>query len=299
MPVGIRGVAGGPSVAEPLERKGAQTVRVSVRYFQQQKEQGIPIVMLTAYDATMARIAEQAGVQVLLVGDTLGMVVQGHDTTVPVTLEEMLYHTRLVVRGTWRAFIIGDLPFMTYNISADQALANAARFLQQAGAQSVKLEGGRHMAPTIRRLVENGIPVMAHIGLTPQSVNQIGGWRVQGRTKATATRLLDDAIAVEDAGAYAVVLELVPTELAALISQRLQIPTIGIGAGPGCDGQVQVIHDILGLYEAFVPKHTHQYAKLGEAMRTAITTYKTDVEQRLFPTTAHAASMDADLLAEL
>jgi 3-methyl-2-oxobutanoate hydroxymethyltransferase len=276
-----------------------QTVRVNVSYFQQHKTKGIPIVMLTAYDATTARIAEQAGVQVLLVGDTLGMVVQGHDTTVPVTLDEMLYHTRLVVRGTERAFVIGDLPFMTYNISTDQALANAARFLQQAGAQSVKLEGGQHMAPTIHRLVENGIPVMAHIGLTPQSVYQLGGWRVQGRTKAAATRLMDDARAVEEAGAYAVVLELVPTELAALISQRLQIPTIGIGAGPGCDGQVQVMHDILGLFEAFVPKHTYQYAQLGEAMRTAITTYKTEVEQRLFPTAAHAASIDTALLAEL
>jgi 3-methyl-2-oxobutanoate hydroxymethyltransferase len=270
-----------------------------VRYFQQQKEKGIPIVMLTAYDATMARIAEQAGVPVLLVGDTLGMVVQGHDTTVPVTLEEMLYHTRLVVRGTQRAFIVGDLPFMTYNISSDQALANAARFLQQAGAQSVKLEGGRHMAPTIRRLVDNGIPVMAHIGLTPQSVYQLGGWRVQGRTQADAARLLDDAKAVEEAGAYAVVLELVPAELAALISQRVQIPTIGIGAGPGCDGQVQVVHDILGLFEAFVPKHTHQYAQLGEAMRAAIATYKTEVEQRLFPTPAHAASIDTGLLSDL
>lgn len=274
-------------------------MRITVRYFQQHKEQGIPIVMLTAYDATMARIAEQAGVHVLLVGDTLGMVVQGHDTTIPVTLDDMLYHTRLVVRGTERAFVIGDMPFMTYNVSADQALANAARFLQQAGAQSVKLEGGRHMAPTIGRLVQNGIPVMAHIGLTPQSVYQVGGWRVQGRTKTAAARLLDDARAVEDAGAYAVVLELVPMELAALISQRLHIPTIGIGAGPGCDGQVQVIHDILGLFEAFVPKHTHQYARLGDAMRAAIATYKTEVEQRKFPTTAHATSMDATLLADL
>jgi 3-methyl-2-oxobutanoate hydroxymethyltransferase len=274
-------------------------VRVNVSYFQQHKTQGLPIVMLTAYDATTARIAEEAGIQVLLVGDTLGMVVQGHTTTVPVTLDEMLYHTRLVVRGTERAFVIGDLPFMTYNISTDQALTNAARFLQQAGAQSVKLEGGRHMAPTIHRLVQNGIPVMAHIGLTPQSVHQLGGWRVQGRTKTAAARLLDDARAVEEAGAYAVVLELVPAELAALISQRLQIPTIGIGAGPGCDGQVQVVHDILGLFEAFVPKHAHQYAQLGDAMRSAITTYKTDVEQRLFPSAAHAASIDTDLLAEL
>jgi 3-methyl-2-oxobutanoate hydroxymethyltransferase len=274
-------------------------MRITLRYFQQQKEQRLPIVMLTAYDATTARLAEQAGIPALLVGDTLGMVVQGHDTTVPVTLDEMLYHTRLVVRGTTRAFVIGDMPFMTYHLSADQALANAARFLQQAGAQSVKLEGGRHMAPTIRRLVENGIPVMAHIGLTPQSVHQFGGWRVQGKTKTAATHLLDDAKAVEEAGAYAVVLELVPTELAAMISQRVQIPTIGIGAGPGCDGQVQVMHDILGLFEAFVPKHTYQYAQLGEAMRAAIATYKSEVEQRRFPTTAHAARMDADLLAEI
>jgi 3-methyl-2-oxobutanoate hydroxymethyltransferase len=295
----VRGLIGWRRKTEIQSRKGEQTVRVSVSYFQQQKAKSLPIVMLTAYDATTARIAEQAGIQVLLVGDTLGMVVQGHDTTLPVTLEEMLYHTRLVVRGTERAFVIGDLPFMTYNISAEQALTNAARFLQQAGAQSVKLEGGRHMAPTIRRLVENGIPVMAHIGLTPQSVNQIGGWRVQGRTKAAAIRLMDDARAVEDAGAYAIVLELVPVELAALISQRLQIPTIGIGAGPGCDGQVQVWHDILGLFEAFVPKHTYQYAKLGEAMRAAITTYKAEVEQRLFPTGVHAVSMDANLLAGL
>jgi 3-methyl-2-oxobutanoate hydroxymethyltransferase len=270
-----------------------------VSYFQQQKAKHLPIAMLTAYDATMARLAEQGGIDVLLVGDTLGMVVQGHDTTVPVTLEEMLYHTRLVVRGTEHAFVIGDLPFMTYNISADQALANAARFLQQAGAQSVKLEGGASMAPTIRRLVDNGIPVMAHIGLTPQSVHQLGGWRVQGRTRAAASRLLEDAQMVEDAGAYAVVLELVPIELAALISQRLRIPTIGIGAGPGCDGQVQVMHDMLGLFDAFVPRHTHQYARLGDAMRTAIASYKAEVEQRLFPTTAHAASMDTELLAGL
>lgn len=274
-------------------------MRVSVSYFQQQKANNHPIVMLTAYDATMARLAEQAGIDVLLVGDTLGMVVQGHDTTVPVTLDEMLYHTRLVVRGTTRAFVVGDLPFMTYNVTPEQALTNAARFLQQAGAQSVKLEGGMAMAPTIRRLVENGIPVMAHIGLTPQSVHQLGGWRVQGRTQAAAARLLADALAVQEAGAYAVVLELVPIELAALISQRLHIPTIGIGAGPGCDGQVQVMHDMLGLFEAFVPRHTQQYAKLGEATRTAISSYKAEVEQRLFPTAAHAASMDVTLLAGL
>jgi 3-methyl-2-oxobutanoate hydroxymethyltransferase len=274
-------------------------VRTSVTYFQQQKERGIPLVMLTAYDATSARLAEKAGIQVLLVGDTLGMVVQGHDTTLPVTLDDMLYHTRMVVRGTETAFIIGDMPFMTYNLSPEQALENAARFLQQAGAQSIKLEGGGYIAPTIRRLVDNGIPVMAHIGLTPQSVYRLGGWRVQGRTAEAAVRLLEDAQAVQDAGAYAVVLELVPTELAALISERLHIPTIGIGAGPGCDGQVQVWHDLLGLFEAFVPKHTQRYASLGQTIGAALTAYKTDVEQRLFPTTAHAASINPELLAEL
>lgn len=274
-------------------------MRLNVSYFQQHKAQHTPIVMLTAYDATMARLAEQAGIDVLLVGDTLGMVVQGHETTIPVTLEEMLYHTRMVVRGTTRAFVVGDLPFLTYHVSAEQALTNAARMLQQAGAQSVKLEGGVTMAPTISRLVDSGIPVMAHIGLTPQSVNQLGGWRVQGRTPEAAARLLEDASAVEQAGAYAVVLELVPIELATLISQRLRIPTIGIGAGPGCDGQVQVLHDMLGLFDAFVPRHTHQYAKLGDAMRSAIASYKAEVEQRQFPTSTHAASMDAALLAGL
>lgn len=274
-------------------------MRTSVTYFQQQKERGIPIVMLTAYDATSARLAERAGIEVLLVGDTLGMVVQGHDTTLPVTLEDMLYHTRMVVRGTAKAFVVGDMPFMTYNLSPEQAMANAARFLQQAGAQSIKLEGGVHIAPTIRRLVENGIPVMAHIGLTPQSVYRLGGWRVQGRTAAAAARLLEDAKAVEEAGAFAVVLELVPTELAVLISQRLRIPTIGIGAGPGCDGQVQVWHDLLGLFDAFVPKHTRQYATVGQSIVTALAAYKNDTEQHLFPTAANAASIKADILAGL
>jgi len=274
-------------------------VRTTVRYFQQQKDKGIPITMVTAYDATMARLAEKAGIQALLVGDSLGMVVQGHDTPLPVTLDNMLYHTRLVVRGTERALVIGDMPFMTYNISSDQALANAARFLQDAGAHSVKVEGGVHMAPTIRRLVDNGIPVMAHIGLTPQSVHRLGGWRVQGRTAEDAARLMADARAVEDAGAYAVVLELVPTQLAAIISTRLRIPTIGIGAGPGCDGQVQVFHDLLGLFEEFVPKHTHQYANVGQTIQVALATYKTEVEQRLFPTTAHAVSINEELLAGL
>ncbi|KAB2905356.1 MAG: 3-methyl-2-oxobutanoate hydroxymethyltransferase [Anaerolineae bacterium] len=273
-------------------------MRINVGYFQKQKASGIPITMLTAYDATTARLAEQAGLQTLLVGDSLGMVMQGHETTIPVTLDEMLYHTKMVVRGTEKVFVIGDMPFMTYNISSDQALQNAARFIQEAGAQSVKLEGGLRMASTIRRLVENGIPVLAHIGLTPQSVHRFGGWRVQGKTSESAMHLIEDAEAVQEAGAYAVVLELVPSELAKLISERLTIPTIGIGAGAGCDGQVQVFHDIIGLL-ADSPKHSRQYAQVGQIIQGAISNYKSDVENHRFPTEANAFTMDEEALQGL
>lgn len=275
-------------------------MRTNITYFEKQKSKGIPIAMVTAYDATSAQLAERAGIQTILVGDSLGMVIQGNETTLPVTLDEMLYHTRMVVRGTQKAFIIGDMPFMTYNISPDEALRNAGRFLQEAGAQSVKLEGGVRMAPTIRRLVENGIPVLAHIGLTPQSVHQFGGWRVQGKTTDAAARLIEDAEAVQEAGAYAVVLELVPSELAELISKRLMIPTIGIGAGAGCDGQVQVWHDILGLIIEDTPrKHTRRYTEAGLNILQALSGYKADVESRQFPTAANASSLDESVLDSL
>lgn len=273
-------------------------MRTTVSYFQKQKNNQLPITMLTAYDATTARLAEMAGIKTLLVGDSLGMVIQGHQTTIPVTLDEMLYHTRMVVRGTEKAFVIADMPFMTYNISSDQALQNAARFLQEAGAQSVKLEGGLRMASTIRRLVENGIPVLAHIGLTPQSVHRFGGWRVQGKNSKDAVQLIEDAEAIQEAGAYAVVVELVPSELAKVISERLTIPTIGIGAGAGCDGQVQVLHDIIGLLED-APKHAHRYANVGQIIRDAITHYKADVENHDFPTEANAFQMDEEVLQSL
>jgi 3-methyl-2-oxobutanoate hydroxymethyltransferase len=273
-------------------------MRINVSHFQKQKNSQIPITMLTAYDATTAKLAEMAGIKTLLVGDSLGMVIQGHQTTVPVTLDEMLYHTKMVVRGTEKAFIIGDMPFMSYNISSDQALQNAARFLQEAGAQSVKLEGGLRMASTIRRLVENGIPVLAHVGLTPQSVHRFGGWRIQGKTSKDAVQLIEDAEAVQEAGAYAVVVELVPSELANVISQRLTIPTIGIGAGAGCDGQVQVFHDIIGLLDD-APKHAHAYAHVGQTIREAIISYKADVESHDFPTAANAFSMDEEALQSL
>lgn len=273
-------------------------MRINVSYFQKQKNNHVPITMLTAYDATTARLAEQAGIKTLLVGDSLGMVVQGHETTIPVTLDEMLYHTKMVVRGTEKAFIIGDMPFMSYNISPDQALQNAARFLQEAGAQSVKLEGGVRMASTIHRLVENGIPVLAHIGLTPQSVHRFGGWRVQGKTSKDAMQLIEDAEAIQEAGAYAVVLELMPSELGKVISERLTIPTIGIGAGAGCDGQVQVFHDIIGLLND-PPKHARPYVQVGQLIKDSITHYKEDVEKRSFPTEANAFQMEEEALQGL
>lgn len=259
-------------------------MKTTIRHIQQKKERGEPIVMLTAYDYTTAKIAASAGVDILLVGDSLGMVIQGYETTLPVTLDEMIYHTRAVARGAPEALVIADMPFMTYQISPEQALANAGRVMQEGGAQGVKLEGGSHMAETVRRLVQVGIPVMAHIGLTPQSVNQFGGWRVQGRSSAEAERLRADAQALAAAGAFAIVLELTPAALAATITAASPIPTIGIGAGPHCDGQVQVIHDILGLFEDFLPKHARRYAELAATMRQAIGQYSADVRARAFPT---------------
>lgn len=274
-------------------------MRITVRHFQKQKHEGKPITMLTAYDATSARIAETAGVEVLLVGDSLGMVVQGHNNTIHVTIDDIIYHTKLVMRATERAFVVADLPFMSYNVSIEQALSNAARCMQEGGAPSVKLEGGERMAETIRRLSENGIPVLAHIGLTPQSVHSLGGWRVQGKTPDGAQQLIRDAEAVQQAGAYAVVLELVPAELARIISERLIIPTIGIGAGPYCDGQVQVFHDVLGLIEGFVPKHAKQYAQVAGTMREALGRYRAEVESRAFPTAENAPSISDDILASI
>ncbi|NJL92517.1 MAG: 3-methyl-2-oxobutanoate hydroxymethyltransferase [Anaerolineae bacterium] len=270
-------------------------MRTTVSFFQKQKDNQIPITMVTAYDATLGRLAEQAGVQTLLVGDSLGMVVQGHENTIPVTLDAMIYHTQMVVRGTRKAFVIADMPFMTYNISSDQALANAGRLIQETGCQAVKLEGGERIAATLERLVENGIPVLAHIGLTPQSVHRYGGWRVQGKTPAEVQQLLADALAVQAAGAFAVVLELIPAELAAYLTQQLTIPSIGIGAGAGCSGQVQVMHDILGLLEDFTPRHARRYASLAQQAVSAISTYRHEVETGVFPAEQHSTPASEDL----
>ena len=270
-------------------------MKTTIRTIQQKKDSGQPIVMLTAYDYTSAKIAASAGVDILLVGDSLGMVILGYETTLPVTLDEIIYHTKAVVRGAPEPLVVADMPFMTYQVSPEQALTNAGRVMQQSGAQAVKLEGGMHMAATVHRLVEVGIPVMAHIGLTPQSVNQFGGWRVQGRSLAEAERLLADAEALAEAGAFSIVLELVPIELAAKISRTIGIPTIGIGAGPHCDGQVQVWHDILGLFEDFLPKHARRYATIGATIRTAVSAYAEDVRSGAFPTETNASHLSPEL----
>lgn len=275
------------------------TARLTVVDIQKMKQAGEPIVMLTAYDATSARLAEAAGVPTLLVGDTLGIMIQGNESTVPVTLDQMIYHSGIVVRNTGNALVIGDLPFLSYHISPEQGLASAGRLMQEAGVSAVKLEGGERLAPTIERMVQAGIPVVAHIGLLPQSVNVIGGFRVQGKDLESAQQLLRDAEAVQAAGAFALVLESVPTPLAQMITERLHIPTIGIGAGPYCDGQVQVFHDLLGLFEGFVPRHAGQYARLSETIREAITHYSDDVKARRFPTDQNGFSMKDDIVAAL
>lgn len=273
-------------------------MRLTIRDFQKMKHDGEPIVMLTAYDAMSARSAEAAGVPALLVGDSLGMVVQGHTSTVPVRLEHMIYHCEIVTRVTQKPLVIGDLPFMTYS-TPEQALASAARLMQEGGVTSVKIEGGEFMAPTIQKIVQAGIPVMAHIGLTPQSVNRFGGFRVQGREADSARHLVQDALAVQEAGAFGVVLELVPAPLAQFITDQLSIPTIGIGAGAGCSGQVQVFHDILALAGEFLPKHAKQYVQLGELMQAAISQYIADVKEGQFPTDAHSFSMNTEVLNTL
>ncbi len=274
-------------------------MRVTVNTIREMKQRKEKIVMLTAYDYSTAKLVDEAGVPLILVGDSLGMVVLGYDSTIPVTMDDMIHHTRAVVRGTQQAMVIGDMPFMTYHTSVSDALRNAARFIQEGGAQAVKLEGGVNVAETVKRIVDCGIPVMGHIGLTPQSIHQLGGHRAQGKTPEAALKLLNDAKALEQAGAFAVVLELVPAPLARVITQELNIPTIGIGAGPDCDGQVQVISDLLGLYSDFVPRHAKQYARLAGEIKAAIASYISEVKTGVFPTLEHCPTMDERLLEGL
>ena len=274
-------------------------MRVTITEIKEMKQRKEKIPMLTAYDYVTAKIVDEAGVPLILVGDSLGMVMLGYESTIPVTMEEMIHHTKAVVRGAKKSLIIGDMPFMSYHISVSDALHNAARFIQEGGAQAVKLEGGEVVAEKVRRLVDCGIPVMGHIGLTPQYIHQLGGFKVRGKAVEEAKKLLNDARILEEAGAFAVVLECTPAPLSKLITQRLAIPTIGIGAGPDCDGQVQVISDILGLYTEFVPKHAKQYARLAGEIKTAVSSYISEVKSLSFPTMEQGYTMDESLIKQL
>jgi 3-methyl-2-oxobutanoate hydroxymethyltransferase len=260
---------------------------VTIQALQQMKERRERIAMVTAYDATFGRLFDQAGVDAILVGDSLGMVVQGQKNTLPVTMDEMVYHTRAVARGVTHAHVVGDLPFMSYQGSEDEALKNAGRLIQEGGAASVKLEGGSEFAGVIRKIWRAGIPVMGHIGLTPQAVHRIGGFVVQGRDEDKAKKLFEDALALEEAGCYALVLEAIPRELAADITRALKIPTVGIGAGLECDGQILVSYDLLGLIPDFKPKFVKQYANLAQTITEATTRYVGEVREATFPAEEH------------
>lgn len=274
--------------------------KVTTRTLLQKKQRGEIISMLTAYDYPTALASDQAGIDSILVGDSLGMVVLGYENTLPVTMADMLHHCRAVARGARYALMIGDMPFMSYQISVEQAVRNAGRFLQSAGMDAVKLEGGRERVDAIRAIVAAGIPVMGHLGLTPQSIQQLGGFRAQGRTSAAARRLLEDALLLQEAGCFGLVIESIPARLATLISQRLEIPTIGIGAGAGCDGQVLVTHDLLGLFDRFTPRFVKKYADLHAEIARALAAYRVDVEMKAFPAPEHTVDMsDAEWAAFL
>jgi 3-methyl-2-oxobutanoate hydroxymethyltransferase len=262
------------------------------------KQKGEKIAMLTAYDYPTSKIVDNCNIPIILVGDSLGNVVLGYENTLPVTMDDMIHHCKAVVRGTEHAMVVGDMPFMTYHISVEDAMRNAARFIQEAGVQAVKLEGGVTVADKVKRLVDCGIPVMGHIGMTPQSVNQFGGNLVQGKKLEAAQRLVDDAKALEQAGAFSVVLECIPLRLAALITQNISIPTIGIGAGPACDGQVLVINNLLGLTD-FNPKLSKQYVNLKDVMTQAISAYRDEVKGGQFPTRENSFIIDSAVLEQV
>jgi 3-methyl-2-oxobutanoate hydroxymethyltransferase len=270
-----------------------KTSRVTIHTLREMKRRGEKIAMLTCYDATFARLLDESRVDILLVGDSLGMVIQGHETTLPVTIDEMIYHTRAVARGATHAHVVGDMPFMSYQTSVETAMTNAGRLIKEGGAHSVKLEGGAQHADLVARLVAVGIPVMGHIGLTPQSFHQLGGFKVQGRDPGAAERLIEDARSLERAGAYAIVLEGIPTEVAAQITAAIDIPTIGIGAGPECDGQVLVVYDLLGMNDSFKPRFVRTYEKLATRIRTAVDAYVGDVRGSSFPGEQESFSLSA------
>lgn len=262
--------------------------RVTVNTLVEMKQNGNKITMLTAYDYITSGLLDELGIDIILVGDSLGMVVLGYETTLPVTMEEMLHHTRAVARAAKRSMIVGDMPFMSYQISPEEALYNAGRFLKEADAQAIKLEGGEEICPMVSKMVEVGIPVMGHLGVTPQSVHQMGGYGVQGREEEAAKKMISDAKALEKTGAFSIVLEKIPSALAKKITETIGIPTIGIGAGPYCDGQVLVTQDLLGMFEKFVPKFVKQYAKLSDDIRSAISSYIKEVKSGEFPGEEHS-----------
>jgi 3-methyl-2-oxobutanoate hydroxymethyltransferase len=278
----------------PPDPSTSRRRKVTTRTLLDKKRRGEPITMLTAYDYTTARAIDLTGIDCILVGDSLGMVVLGYENTLPVTMEDMLHHCRAVARGARYALLVGDLPFMSYQVSVEEAVRNAGRFLKEAGMDAVKLEGGRERLDAVHAIVAAGIPVMGHLGLTPQSVHQLGGFGPQGRTSAAARRLLEDSLLLEEAGCFSLVLESIPRRLGALMSQRLQIPTFGIGAGPDCDGQVLVTPDLLGLFDRFTPRFVKQYADLHAETSRALGSFKADVEARAFPAAEHTIEMAND-----
>jgi 3-methyl-2-oxobutanoate hydroxymethyltransferase len=279
------------STTAPIPNLPAKNKKKTIQLFRQKKERGEPITMLTGYDYPTALALDQANIDAILVGDSLGMVVLGYENTMSVKMEEMLHHCRAVARGAHSALLIGDMPFMSYQVSVREAVRNAGRFLQDGGMHAVKLEGGRERLEAIRAIISAGIPVMGHLGLTPQYIHTLGGFHPQGRTSATARRILEDALLLEEAGCFSIVLESVPARLAELISRRISIPTIGIGAGTGCDGQVLVVNDMLGLFDRFTPKFVKKYADLHAEMQRAFEEYIKDVLERRFPAQEHTVEM--------
>jgi len=277
-----------------MERKKITPVDV-----QAMKKQGKRITMLTAYDYPMALLEDRAGIDIILVGDSLAMTVLGHENTLPVTMDEMLHHTKAVARGAKHCLILGDMPFMSYNTSEREAIHNAGRFMKEAGADAVKLEGGVSVKETVRAIVRGGIPVMGHIGLTPQTVSMLGGFKVQGKDAQAAQKIIDDALALQDAGAFSVLLEAVPAPIAKMVTERLTVPTIGIGAGVHCDGQVLVVHDMLGLFDRFTPKFAKKYVNLSEVILKALDAYKEEVIKGEFPTDQHSFHIDEKELGKM
>ena len=271
----------------------------TVSTFREQKAKGEKISMLTAYDYSTAKLMDEAGINGILVGDSLGMVVLGYEDTLPVTMEDMIHHTAAVCHGAKNTLVVGDMPFMSYQVSVEEAVYNAGRLMKEGRCQAVKLEGGASVCPQIRAITNASIPVMAHIGLTPQSINAFGGFKVQGKSEEAAKKLLEDAKAVEEAGAFAVVLECVPAKLAELISKSISIPTIGIGAGAGCDGQILVYQDMLGLFSDFTPKFVKKYANVGEMMTQAFRDYIADVQEGSFPAPEHTFAISEDVIKKL